>query len=117
MRIKLDENVPVDLAVLLAAAGHDVMTVYDENLQGAPDDRLVDECQHESRVLMTLDMGFADIRTYPPGSNAGIVVLRPPQQDRKSLLNLVERLVPLLESTTPSRSLWIVAEDRVRIRG
>ena len=29
-----------------------------------------------TRMIVTLDRGFADIRRYPPGSHSGIVVLR-----------------------------------------
>ena len=35
MRIKLDENLPISLADLLAQAGHDVDTSPQENLTGA----------------------------------------------------------------------------------
>lgn len=37
MKIKLDENMPVTLAEILSAAGHNVDTVPQENLSGRPD--------------------------------------------------------------------------------
>ena len=37
MRIKLDENLPLRLAGMLAALGHDCDTVPDEGLSGAVD--------------------------------------------------------------------------------
>ena len=40
MRFKLDENLPVDAAVLLNEAGHDVHTVYQEGLCGNPDSKI-----------------------------------------------------------------------------
>jgi len=36
MKIKLDENLPVDLLPLLAELGHDVHRTDDEGLRGAP---------------------------------------------------------------------------------
>jgi len=40
MKIKLDENLPLQIAARLAILGHDVHTVFDENLAGAQDARL-----------------------------------------------------------------------------
>jgi hypothetical protein len=37
MRFKIDENLPIDAAELLAAAGHDAHTVLQEGLGGNPD--------------------------------------------------------------------------------
>ena len=82
LRFKLDENVPVDAVVLLAAAGYHSHTVYDEQLAGAPDPEVAAACRAEGRVLVTLDLDFSDVRAYAPGTHAGIVVLRPPAPDR-----------------------------------
>jgi predicted nuclease of predicted toxin-antitoxin system len=83
MRAKLDGNVPVEAAGLLRAAGWDCETIYDEGLAGADDPKVAAVCQAEVRVLFTLDLDFADIRTYPPGDYAGIVVLRPNEPTRR----------------------------------
>jgi predicted nuclease of predicted toxin-antitoxin system len=37
MKIKLDENIPVQLAGILATLGHEADTVADEKLKGQPD--------------------------------------------------------------------------------
>ncbi len=37
MKFKLDENLPVSSAAILTGASHDVDTVSDEGLVGAPD--------------------------------------------------------------------------------
>jgi predicted nuclease of predicted toxin-antitoxin system len=76
MRVKLDENLPVSSAAILASAGHDVDTVGQEGLSGAPDSDVVAAASAAERVLVSLDVGLADILAYPPGSHAGIVVLR-----------------------------------------
>ena len=76
MRFKLDENLPVSSAAILASSGHDVDTVGQEGLSGAPDPDVVAAATAVGRVLISLDVGLADIRAYPPGSHAGIVVLR-----------------------------------------
>ncbi len=76
-RFKLDENLPHDAQTLLVRAGHDAHTVHDEQLDGCPDDRILDACVKEIRILITLDLDFSDIRRYPPAAHHGIWVLRP----------------------------------------
>ena len=51
MKIKLDENIGRRGVELLRLAGHDVMTVRDQNLQGARDGTLFDVCGVEDRDL------------------------------------------------------------------
>lgn len=116
VRCKVDENVPVEAAALLRAAGHDCQTVYDEALGGAPDPRVIERCRTEGRALLTLDLDFADIRTYPPADYPGIIVLRPAEPDRERVLRLVVRTLPVLRQEPVAQRLWIVEEDRVRIR-
>jgi predicted nuclease of predicted toxin-antitoxin system len=76
VRFKLDENMPVEAAELLTRDGHDAVTVLDQKLNGAGDPDVAAACREEGRVLVTLDVDFGDIRSYPPRECPGIVVLR-----------------------------------------
>lgn len=116
MRFKTDENLPNEAATALRDAGFDAQTVWDEALSGAADEVLLARIQHESRVLITLDLDFANIRAYPPARYAGIVVLRPKTQDKASVIAYVRKLIAVLEYRTPSGELWILQRDRVRFR-
>jgi predicted nuclease of predicted toxin-antitoxin system len=73
VKIKLDENLPDDLAVLLRAAEYDVSAVTEEGLAGYDDPPVLEAATAEDRVLVSFDLGFADIRRYPQGTHAGIV--------------------------------------------
>ena len=116
MRFKLDENLHPDASVVLRRAGHDVETVWDERLQGAADSRLAGVLKLERRVLVTIDVGFADIRAYPPGDFAGLIVLRLQRQDRRSVVHVFTRLLHSLKERSLAGQLWIVDERRVRVR-
>lgn len=75
-KFKVDENIPAEVAGLLISAGHDAVTVPEQQLGGCPDRDIMEVCRHESRAIVTLDLGFSNIRTYPPADHSGIVVLR-----------------------------------------
>ena len=116
MKLKLDENPPHDLAAALRRDGHDVHTVVEEQFAGESDPVVVAAVTDEGTLLLTLDRGIGDLRRYPPGSHAGVLVPRPAEQDPDSILSLIQRLVrthPLDEL----RSRVVVVEPRnVRIR-
>jgi predicted nuclease of predicted toxin-antitoxin system len=116
MRFKIDENLHTDAARVLAAAGHDVRTVFEQGLQGRCDSEVAEVCHREKRAIITLDLDFSDIRTFPPGSYSGIIVLRLADQGRQAVLRSLERLVPMLEVEPLDGKLWIVDERHLRIR-
>lgn len=85
MLIKLDENLPLRLAPLLSALGHDVHTVAEENLSGASDSKVWEAAQNEQRYLITQDLDFSDIRRFVPGTHHDILLVRLRSPDRQSL--------------------------------
>jgi predicted nuclease of predicted toxin-antitoxin system len=117
MKFKTDENLPTEAAELLRAAGHDALTIGDERLGGSADETIAAACQREGRVLLTLDLDFADIRTYPPDRYPGFVVLRLVRQDKANVLKAVGRTILLLKRDAVTGRLWIVEERQVRIHG
>jgi predicted nuclease of predicted toxin-antitoxin system len=116
VRFKIDENLPTEAADLLRGAGHDAVTVLDQRLGGAADSVIAAICQGETRVLVTLDIDFADIRAYPPSDYPGLIVLRLNQQSKPHVLEILRRLVFVLAAESPEGHLWIVEPDRIRIR-
>jgi hypothetical protein len=91
--------------------------VYEEDLAGQADSTLIARCADEQRALITLDLDFADIRTYPPELLPGVVVLRPAEQDVISIRAAVSHVIALLEDRQLPGRLWIVEQGQVRIRG
>ncbi|MEE8304045.1 MAG: DUF5615 family PIN-like protein [Candidatus Tectomicrobia bacterium] len=117
MRFKVDENLPREIVQLLQQAGHDATSVLGQHLGGSADTAVAAIYQHENRTLVTLDLDFADIRTYLPGQYTGLIVLRLRRQDTPHVLAVCSRCIPLLSSEPLTGYLWIIEEDRIRIRG
>jgi len=116
LRFKIDQNLPAEYAALLREAGFEADTVDDEGLSGADDSVISELCRTEGRVLVALDLGFSDIRSYPPKEYSGIVVFRSKAQDKIRLISMLRRLIPVLRGRSPEGQLWIVESDRIRFR-
>ncbi|MFO0915654.1 MAG: DUF5615 family PIN-like protein [Pirellulales bacterium] len=117
MGFKVDENLPVEVADILRASGYNAVTVLDQHLVGAVDPMVAGVCKSEDRALITLDLDFSDIRTYPPSDYPGIIILRPHTQSKRDVLALVNKLIPFLDGRERLiGTLWIVQEAGIRVR-
>lgn len=115
MRFKVDENLPSETALLLKQAGYDAVTVLEQRMQGVHDAVLIEVCRKEKRILITLDLDFANIKMYPPKEYAGIIIVKLRTQSKHSVLRCVNSILPLFGSESIHESLWIVDESHVRI--
>ena len=116
MRFKIDEHLPVEIKELLIQHQHDAATVPDEGMAGAVDPDVAHVCQNEARALVTLDLDFSDIRSYPPEHYQGIIVFRPSLQSITVLVRLTTRIIPLLNQEPLIGHLRIVEDHQVRMR-
>ena len=48
MRFKIDDNLPIEVAVILNDAGHDAMTINDQGMTGTLDPNVAAVCQAEN---------------------------------------------------------------------
>ena len=117
LRLKLDENLPRRALAVARERGHDVETAESEGLLGAADKQIEAVCVAEDRILVTLDLDFADVRVYPPGQLPGTMVLRPAAQGASQIVHLLQAALALAEREPPRGQLWLVEPGQVRIRG
>ena len=116
MKLKLDENLGTRSQQLFRDAGHDIQTVYEEQLQGVSDQRLFEICCTEKRCLVTLDIDFGNTIRFPPQKSCGIVVIRFPRNPTPPTLEeLIRRFLRLIAQVPMEKQLWIVEIDRIRI--
>jgi predicted nuclease of predicted toxin-antitoxin system len=116
VKLKLDENLPVELVTDLRVLGHDADTVTDEGLRGAADPAVVDAASAADRILFTLDKGIANLQRYPLHQHAGVVLFRPDTSGRGAVIAFVrQRLRKVLEMDLTGR-LTVVGPSRIRFR-
>jgi predicted nuclease of predicted toxin-antitoxin system len=111
MNIKLDENLPVQLAILLKNIGHDVHTAHEEQLVGHADSEIWAAAQSESRFLITQDMDFSDTRRFAPGTHHGLLLVRLRSPNRRNLAERIEELFQR-ENVGDWIGCFIVATER-----
>lgn len=116
MKFKIDQNLPAEYAAVLRESGFEAETVDQESLGGVDDAAIAERCRSEGRVPVTLDIGFADIRSYPPREHPGIIVVRSKAQDIETLISLLKRVLMVLPGRSPRAQLCVVEADRIRFR-
>jgi len=116
MRFKLDENLGNRGAELLRQAGHQVSTVFEQQLSGASDPTVASVCAREGHCLITMDRDFTNPLMFPPQNYTGIVVLRLSHNpDGKKILETLRTfLLALNGRENLTGKLWIVRKNRVR---
>lgn len=115
MKLKLDENLGEGVRRRLAAAGHDVSTVVDQQMAGATDAVVYLTCADEGRVLVTFDLDFANPFVFDPRPTAGIIVLRLPRMHGPSDVDsVVDQLVIVAADRDVEAALRIVSARGVR---
>jgi predicted nuclease of predicted toxin-antitoxin system len=116
MKLKLDENLSRHLRESLSTLGHDVTTAADERLLSQPDKVVAAAARREGRVLLTLDVEFADLREHPPGSHPGIILFRPKSYGPLTVNRLVSGLVREADLASLAGCVVVVDRSRVRVR-
>ena len=118
MRFLIDADLPRKVAELLRHHGHEAIDVREVGLGTAPDEDIAAYARSQGLCLISGDFGFANIRNYPPGDYAGLVVLQLPRNaTAKTILNLVEAMLGQAQvlDRLPGR-LAIVEFGRIRLR-
>lgn len=116
MKIKLDENLSLQLKPFLTALSHDVHTTAEEGLLSKSDTVVGSAAKAEGRMLFTLDLGFGDLRKYPPGTHPGIILFRPKSNGPLSVNEFVQTFVKETDLQTLAGCNAVVENTRVRVR-
>jgi predicted nuclease of predicted toxin-antitoxin system len=96
--------------------GHDVLTAADENLLSHPDTEIARAAKEEQRMLMTLDVEFADLRKYPPGSHPGVILFRPLSLSPLSVNAFITDFVRRTDLNKLDACVAVVDPVHVRVR-
>lgn len=83
---------------------------------GASDPEVWQAVQEEGRFLITMDLDFSDVRRYPPGSHAGILLLRPHRDGRRAIIALMNSVLHRENLGSLAGCLAVADEFHTRVR-
>jgi len=115
-KVKVDEDLPAAVTQMLKAADYDAASVTEQSLGGLKDPPLWKAVQAEGRFLITADKGFGDIRSYPPGTHAGILVLRPDEDGIRPMEELIRKVLAQYSLAELAGTIAVVTPRGIRIR-
>ncbi len=93
----IDEDLPRSLGPLLKKFGYEVHDIRDCGLRGSDDSEIFRFAVAQKAILITGDLGFGNILTYPLKSHYGIVIAHFPnemstQKMNRQLINGLQEL-------------------------
>jgi predicted nuclease of predicted toxin-antitoxin system len=116
VRIKLDENLGLPHVALLKGNGYEADRLFDEGLSGIDDVEVWNRVREQKRFLITLDLGFFDIRRHAPGTHPGILLLRPRRKGRGSVLRILRPVLSERRPESLERCIAVADESKTRVR-
>ena len=116
MLVKLDENLGRSHVAFLRESGYETDRVHDEGLSGEKDSTVWERVCAEQRFFITIDLDFADVRQYLPGSHPGILLLRTRNRSRSSILGVLKRVLNEQPLDNLVGCLSVADETHTRIR-
>jgi predicted nuclease of predicted toxin-antitoxin system len=116
VKFKLDENLPLEILEDLRRAGQEADSVHDEGLAGEPDSVVLEKSREDGRILLTLDKGIGDLRSYRSGKSPGIVLFRPGSSGRSTVLSFVRVHLPEILNLDLAGHLTVVTDLSIRRR-
>jgi predicted nuclease of predicted toxin-antitoxin system len=115
MRIKLDENIPVVVAEVLANMGHSVDTVAQEKLTGKPDSDIWAATQEGQRFFITQDLDFSDLRRFRLGTHLGLMIIRLAIPARGRVLSRIREVFEFGFTESWANCLVVVTDRKIRV--
>lgn len=117
MKILADEHMPKVLLDALRQAGHEVITVVELGMAGAPDEEILQRARAENALILTEDKDFGRLLEFcPPSLRHRALLLRYETFVPAILIADVSRAVSELENMSPHKFMAVLAEGRLRIR-
>lgn len=116
MRFLLDECLPVRLAALLRAAGHDCAHVYEVGLGGQSDEQVMALAAREDRILISADTDFGELLANAPILAPSVILVRRTDKRGDPLAAAILANLSQVSVDLTAGALVVISDTRLRIR-
>jgi predicted nuclease of predicted toxin-antitoxin system len=116
MKIKLDENMPNHLVVMLSTIGHEVDTVMEEGMAGRADVDVWERAQNDRRFLITQDLDFSNIQRFRPGTHHGLLLVRLRNPGRLEITRKIQELFETEDCSSWQRCFVVLTDKKLRVQ-
>ncbi|MBI3591485.1 MAG: DUF5615 family PIN-like protein [Candidatus Melainabacteria bacterium] len=117
MKFLLDECMPRSSGEALRILKYSFIDIKQAGLSGKDDLTVINFAIKTGRILITLDGDFSNILKYKPGTNPGIIILRPSYPTTSiKICKLLYRFLKNTKKIKVERCLVIVSPTKIRIR-
>ena len=115
----IDECVLSKTTQFLRANGFRVKTIQELGKSSAVNGEVIELARSQGAILLTTDIGMANLDAYPLTSHHGLILLRSKDESLEGIEDLHAALLKLLKTILPSEihgSLCVVDGKKFRIR-
>jgi len=117
MRFFLDQNIPLSVVEMIRQLGFEAEHAKDAGLKSAPDKKITEYAKKRNAILITKDLDFGSLISYPKGSHHGLIVLRLPDHfTGEQITKTLKRFLTKTDSGKLVGSLIILEIEKYRIR-
>lgn len=116
LRLLVDENIPQSLADLIVKKYPGSLSAAKSELAGKSDLIIFRASNKMGLTLITMDLDFSNLLSYPLADTAGRVILRFKGLTIAELRAVTMRALVLLEKEQPNEKIVIVSNDKMRVR-
>ncbi|APC08578.1 DUF5615 family PIN-like protein [Neomoorella thermoacetica] len=116
LKFLTDENIFPSTLEILRSYNFDVMDIKESGLIGISDREIMDLAKREGRIIISLDLHFANIFLFPPNECPGIIVIRIKPAVPAKVDRAMEDFLQRMDPKKIEKALVIISEDKFRIR-
>jgi predicted nuclease of predicted toxin-antitoxin system len=116
MRFLADMGISLRTVEWLREDGHDIVHLRDEGLQRLPDDEILEKARLEGRVVLTVDLDFAQLLAMAQSSFPSVILFRLGNENYDQINSFISILLRDCTEELESGAMISVSTKGFRIR-
>ena len=116
MKCLADMGVAISTVQALRQRGHDIRHLSEDGLERLPDSRILEKAGREGSIVITCDLGFADLLALGAHTLPSVILLRLYNQTPGSVTPRLLQVLSECREALTAGAIVTVEESRYRLR-